>query len=359
MHATLRELAELVGGRIVGQEDLQITGTATLACARPGQITLCDHERYAAPLSRSQASAAVVGPDFQPGGWNLIVVEKVHVAFAKIVTHFRPEKIRPRRGIHPSANIAPSAKLGTNVEIQAGVTIGEDVVIGDGTTIHPGVCIGPDCRIGRNCTLFSNVVLYDSTIVHDRVILHSGAVVGAYGFGYSTSGGRHQLSAQLGYVELECDVEIGACSTVDRGTYGPTLIGEGTKIDNQVQIAHNCRIGRHNLICSQVGIAGSTSTGDYVVLAGQVGIRDHVHIGDKAILGAKSGVMCDIPAGSAQVGIPATPQRDQMMIQAAIGRLPEMRKQFKDLVARVAELEQAIPVALKVEHGPESKNEAA
>ena len=174
-------------------------------------------------------------------------------------------------------------------------------------------------------------------------------MLGAYGFGYKTVDGRHQLSAQLGWVELGADVEVGACTTIDRGTYGPTRIGEGTKIDNQVMIAHNCRIGRHNLICSQVGVAGSCTTGDYVVLAGQVGVRDHVHIGDQAIVGAKGGVSGDVPGGETYLGIPATPEREQKLKQAALSKLPELRRQVKEmdrtLAALVARADAGAPLA--------------
>jgi UDP-3-O-[3-hydroxymyristoyl] glucosamine N-acyltransferase len=167
-------------------------------------------------------------------------------------------------------------------------------------------------------------------------MIHANAVLGAYGFGYGFADGRHVLSAQLGNVILEADVEIGACTTIDRGTYGPTVIGEGTKIDDHVMIAHNCRIGRHNMLCSQVGIAGSTTTGDYVVMAGQVGVRDHVHIGTKAVLGAMAGVTNDVPEGARMIGIPATPERDQKLKQAAFSKLPEMRRELKKL-QRLAE----------------------
>ena len=167
-------------------------------------------------------------------------------------------------------------------------------------------------------------------------------MLGAYGFGYCSENGRHQLSAQLGNVILEADVEVGAGTTIDRGTYGPTIIGEGTKIDNLVMVAHNCRIGRHNMLCAQVGIAGSTSTGDYVVMAGQAGVRDHVHIGSRAMLGAKAGVMSDVPDDARVVGIPATPEREQMVKQAVLSKLPEMRRQLKRLqhmVEQMAELQ--------------------
>jgi UDP-3-O-[3-hydroxymyristoyl] glucosamine N-acyltransferase len=165
-------------------------------------------------------------------------------------------------------------------------------------------------------------------------------VLGAYGFGYKTVEGRHRLSAQLGNVVLEADVEVGAGATIDRGSYGSTVVREGTKIDNLVMIGHNCRIGRHNLLCSQVGIAGSTTTGDYVVMGGQVGVRDHVHIGDRASLGAKAGVKGDVPAGEYYFGFPATPERDQLALQAALAKLPELRRHVKELQRQLDELQQ-------------------
>jgi len=175
--------------------------------------------------------------------------------------------------------------------------------------------------------------------VGNRVIIHAGAVLGAYGFGYRCVNGRHELSAQLGNVIVEDDVEIGACTTIDRGTYGSTRIGQGTKLDNLVMIGHNCRIGRHNLLCSQVGIAGSSSTGDYVVMAGQVGVRDHVHIGDGVQLGAQAGVRKDIPPGEKHVGTPSGDAREQMEVYSIYLKLPEMRRQLKRIAQEVEELQ--------------------
>ena len=176
-----------------------------------------------------------------------------------------------------------------------------------------------------------NVTLYPYTELGQRVVLHAGCVLGANGFGYRQVEGRHVPTAQLGYVRIDADVEIGAAVTIDRGTYGATLIGEGTKIDNQVQIGHNCRIGKHNLLCSQVGIAGSCTTGDYVIMAGQVGLKDHIHLDDNVIIGAKAGVMNDCKKGETYLGAPATPQREQMQIMAVERKLPEMRKEVKAL----------------------------
>jgi UDP-3-O-[3-hydroxymyristoyl] glucosamine N-acyltransferase len=186
--------------------------------------------------------------------------------------------------------------------------------------------------------------LYEDTVVGDRSIIQAGVIIGAHGFGYSTVGGRHVLSAQLGYVRIGADVDIGAGSTIDRGTYGATTIGEGTKIDNLVQIAHNCQIGRHNIICAQVGIAGSTSTGDYVVIGGQAGLRDHVRIGNGARLAAMAGITSDVPDGAAMLGIPATPEREQKLKQAALSKLPEMRQQFKAMRRAVEQLQQAVGI---------------
>jgi UDP-3-O-[3-hydroxymyristoyl] glucosamine N-acyltransferase len=271
-----------------------------------------------------------------------LIVADVHAAFAKIVAHFRPPRALIAIGISPRAIVSPSARCGKNVNIHPGATVGDDCRIGDGTTILPGAQVLAGCDIGRDVTIGPGVVLYENTIVGDRTIVHGNATVGAFGFGYTHVAGRHVLSAQLGYVRIGSDVEIGAGTTIDRGTYGATSIGDGTKIDNQVQIAHNCRIGRHNLICAQVGIAGSTTTGDYVVMGGQAGVRDHVHIGTGAKLSAMAGITNDVPDGAVMIGIPATPEREQKLKLAALAKLPEMRQEFKALRKVVAELEKTL-----------------
>ena len=331
MGTPLANLATLVDGRLFGDGTIEIEEAATLARAQEGEISFLDNVEKQNQLDQSRATAFVVPRDCAPDNVSVIQVEDVHAAFSKIVEHFRPPCYAKRIGISPAAIVSPSAQIGQDVDIHLGATIGDDVTIKDRATIHAGVTVMAGCHIGEDVTLFPNAVLYENTVVGPRSIIHAGAVLGAYGFGYSTEGGRHLLSAQLGHVTIGPDVEIGASTTIDRGTYGPTEIGEGTKIDNLVMIAHNCRIGRHNIICSQVGIAGSTTTGDYVVMAGQVGVRDHVHIGSRAVLGAMAGVICNIPDGECYAGIPATPLREQSFKLAALARLPEMRKQLKRL----------------------------
>jgi UDP-3-O-[3-hydroxymyristoyl] glucosamine N-acyltransferase len=330
------ELAELVGGRLVGEGEVEITGAATIRDARAGDITLADDTKLTRKLAACDASAALVTAEFEPQEKPLIVVDDVRAAFTKVVERFCPPRVRERIGVSPAAFISESAKLGADVDVHPGVTVGEDATIGDGCTLYPGVHVMAGAKVGDDVTIFPGAVLYEHTVVGDRCIVHANAVIGAYGFGYDMVDGRHKLSAQLGWVVLEDDVEVGAATTIDRGTYGPTIVGQGTKIDNQVMIAHNCLIGKHNMICSQVGVAGSATTGDYVVMAGQVGVRDHVRIGDKAILAAKAGIIGNIPEGTVYVGSPATPMREQRQIQGAISRLPEMRKTVQRLEKTIA-----------------------
>jgi len=338
MSLPLAEIARLVDGNLSGQGDLEITGAATLPVARPGEITLADHPRLSGQLARCEASAVIVPASLQPTDRPYITVNDVHAAFGKIVAHFHPPRQTHFRGVHPTAYVSPTAHIAEGVEVHPHAFIGEDVQIGSGTIIHSGVRVLDGCRIGESCLLFPNVVLYENTILGQQTIIHAGAVIGAYGFGYSTVDGRHKLSAQLGYVEIGDQVEIGAGTTIDRGTYGPTLIGSGTKIDNLVQIGHNCRIGRHNLICSQVGIAGSCSTGEYVVMAGQVGLADHLHIGDGALLGAKCGVMTDALPGKRYLGAPAVEERQFFRSISLIQQLPEIRRQLHEAQRAVIRL---------------------
>ena len=335
---TLQELATLVGGRVEGHGGIEIRGAASILRAQVGDITLCDTPRLAPRVNASRAAAVVVPADFPETTIPRIIVGDVHAAFSQIVAHFRPPRPPRPVGRSPLAHIAPSARLADHVEVHPFATVGEDVVVEDGTVIHAGVHIMAGCRVGKNVTLFPQVVLYENTIVGDRSTIHAGAIIGGYGFGYQTVNGEHQRGAQLGHVEIGCDVEIGAGTTVDRGTYDATLIGDGTKIDNQVMIGHNCRLGKHNLICSQVGIAGSCTTGDYVVMAGQVGLSDHLTIGNRAVLGAKAGLMNDVPDGAVFIGVPATPERDQWCMWGHVRQLPEVRRQLKKLQQTVDSL---------------------
>ncbi|MFN9713762.1 MAG: UDP-3-O-(3-hydroxymyristoyl)glucosamine N-acyltransferase [Planctomycetota bacterium] len=338
----LGHLAERIGVTMVDADaaSIAITGAAPLVDAKEGEITLIDDPSYLDRLKSCGASAVVTSTRFEEITIPQLVVPRVHDAFASICRLFRPSDRAISPGIHPSATVHETAAIDADCSIGPFVSVESDCIVGAGTRIDRGVTIMSGCTIGRDCQLFPGVVLYPGTILGDRVILHAGVVLGAYGFGYRMSDGKHELASQLGWVEIGDRVEIGANSCVDRGTYGVTRIGSGTKIDNLVQIGHNCRIGQHNLICSQVGIAGSASTGDYVVIAGQVGLRDHTHIGEKSMVGAQSGVANDIEPNQIVLGSPAIPRFEQAQQLAAISKLPEMRKQLRRLENQVQSLVQ-------------------
>jgi UDP-3-O-[3-hydroxymyristoyl] glucosamine N-acyltransferase len=332
MSASVRQLAELVGGHIQGDAETIIHDAKTLDEARPGDITFVEDDKHLRGLTTCRASAAVVPHSVSSAAIPLIQVADPLTAFVIIVRHLRIQLDRaamPPHGIDPRSAVHPTAKLGAEASVFPFATIGEGSIIGARCRIHAGASVGRFCRLGDDITLHPNAVLYDRTVLGHRVIVHANAVIGADGFGYRLHDGRHDKVPQLGHVEIGDDVEIGACTTIDRGTFQATQVGTGTKIDNLVQIGHNCKIGRHNLLVSQMGIAGSSTTGEYVVVAGQVGITDHVHLGDRAIIGAKAGVTKDVPPGLRMLGAPATPERDQKRILMTLERLPEIRRDIR------------------------------
>lgn len=342
MNFTLGMLAERVGGAVTGDAGVAITGAAAIEAAVAGDITFVAHTREMGRLATSKAIAVVVAPsdanDPRLSAFAVLAVAEPQAAFMNIALTLRPPRPRPTPGVSPQALVSPTAVIGDDCWIGPGAVISDDALIGSGCEIHPGAVIGAGCRLGANVTVYPHAVLYHDTLVDDGCIIHAGAVLGADGFGYRFVEGRFEKIPQLGWVHLHADCEIGAGATIDRGMIGPTVIGCGTKIDNMVQIAHNCQIGRHNIFASQVGLAGSCVTGDYVRLAGQVGVKDHVTLNSGCSIGAKGGVHCDIPAGETWIGYPATPQADQKRLVFSLKRVPEMREQVKALEAQVAEL---------------------
>ena len=329
----LRELAELVGASLEpGTPNLEIAGVASLQEARAGDLTFFGNPRYLSQLRSSVATAAIVPMEYQEQiAPVLLRVTNPSAAFAAVVAAFAPLEILPELGVHPSAVVSADAHLGQGVSIGALVVIEAGAVIGDSTVIESGSVIGRDARLGNHCRLYPNVTVRERSILGDRVILQPGVVIGSCGFGYELKEGRHQKIPQTGIVEIGNDVEIGANTTIDRARFGRTVIGEGTKIDNLVQIAHNVQIASHSIICSQVGIAGSTRVGSYVTLAGQVGLAGHIEIGDKAVIGAQSGLSKNVPSGSMVIGAPAKPIKDWKQSNFYISQLHKLYERVKEL----------------------------
>jgi UDP-3-O-[3-hydroxymyristoyl] glucosamine N-acyltransferase len=328
-------LADLVHGELCGDGDLVIDAARPLGEAGPGSITFVEDEKHAQHLNACRASAVVARNGLSTGTLSVLRVKDPVSAFAAIVRFLHGKAEAAPVGIDPHAFIHPTAHIGEGCSIYPFASIGEESTLGARCRVYSGVAIGRFCRLGNDVTLYPNAVLYDGTVLGDRTIVHANAVLGADGFGYRLHEGRHVKVPQLGHVEIGADVEIGACTTIDRGTFQATRVGDGTKIDNLVMVAHNCQVGRHNLFVSQMGIAGSSTTGDYVVIAGQAGIVDHVRIGDRATIGAQAGVTKEVPAGQRVLGSPATPERDQKRILMTLEKLPEMRRDVRRIKAHL------------------------
>lgn len=340
---THQRLAELVGGELIqGDPAGIVTGLNSILEAAPGEVTFLGNSRYQASLKTTKATAILVSPDFNESmdGVALIKVTNPTLAFSSVIRHFGPPTRAFVPGIHPSAVVASTAIFDAQkVSIGPGVVIEDHVQIGDGTLIQAGVFVGHGARIGCDCVIYPNATIRERCLLGNRVIIHSGSAIGADGFGYEFNKGRHQKIDQVGIVQIDDDVEIGSCTTIDRARFGRTWIGEGTKIDNLVQVGHNVVLGKHCVIVSLVALAGSTRFGDYVTIAGQVGVGGHLEIASQVTLLARSGVTKNITEPGAYMGFPAKPLMEGRRLQAAPGKIPEMLDRIKELEKRLAALE--------------------
>jgi len=339
MNKKLKELAAWVGGTVIGDGDVTISGVAAIEEAQPGDLTFISIPKYLSMLSATRASAVIVSPNVTQRDKPLLSVANPYLAFAKILSLYTQKAYKPK-GIDPQAWISPTARMGKEVTVYPFVCVGDRCSIGDRVTLYPGVSVGEDSSIGDESILHAHVSIYPGTIIGKRVILHSGVVIGSDGFGYVKDGTKNVKIPQVGHVEIEDDVEIGANTTVDRAVLGKTVIHRGVKIDNLVQVAHNVVVGEDSIIVAQVGISGSTKIGSNVTLAGQVGLAGHLTLGDNVMVGAQSGVMNDLPPNSAYTGTPAIPHREQLRVVSATLKLPEMRKTLKEIEARLKRIEE-------------------
>jgi UDP-3-O-[3-hydroxymyristoyl] glucosamine N-acyltransferase len=341
MKKKLGELAEWVGGRVVGDQEVEIFGVAAIEEARAGEITFIANPKYLPKLAETNASAVIVSTEIPQTNKPLLCVANPQLAFTKILSLFFQKTYQPK-GIDPNTWISPTAQLGKEMTIYPFVSIGDRCQIGDRVTLYPGVCVGEDSSIDEESILYPNVSIYPGTVIGKRVILHSGVVVGSDGFGYVKDGRKNVKILQVGGVQIEDDVEIGANTTIDRATLGKTIIRRGVKIDNLVQVAHNVVIGEDSIIVAQVGIAGSTKIGSNVTLAARVGLLDHIEIGDNVMVGAHSGVRHDLAANSIYTGTPAMPHRQFLRVINVYQKLPEMRKTLLDIEKRLKKIEESI-----------------
>ena len=317
---SIGEIVDLVGGEFAGSRTARISSVAPLASADATQLSFLSNRKYASELAATKAGAILVPKKLEGDDARWIRVDDPYFAFAKIMTRWFSNRPRPK-GISPKAAVADSAKLGANVALGHFAIVGENVVVGDNVTIFQGVSIEAGSTIGDDCIIYPNVVIYDGSRIGSRCIIHSGAVIGSDGYGFATHAGKHHKIPQIGIVRIEDDVEIGAGTTIDRAALGETVIGEGTKIDNLVQIGHNVKVGKHCLLVSQVGIAGSTELGDYVAVAGQSGFSGHLKIGHRVQVAAKSAVLADVPDDTKVMGSPAVPFTEFARRHAALKKL--------------------------------------
>ena len=341
---TTSELAARLDAELEGDASAPVTGVADLKAARAGQVSFAGHPKYLPAVAASGATAVIVPKAAQVEAPRpaLLRVADADAAFAAACALFAPEPVIQPRGVHPQAWVSPEAKLGAEVSVGAFAVVEAGADIGDGTTLYPQTYVGHGAKLGRDCLLYPLASIRERCVLGDRVILHNGAVIGSDGFGYTVDAqGVRTKIPQTGIVVLEDDVEIGANATIDRARFGETRVGKGTKVDNLVQIAHNCVIGDHSVLCSQVGLAGTTTLGRHVICAGQAGLAGHLTIGDGAVIGAQAGVPKDLPGGQMYLGAPAVPRLEFGKSLAHVASLPKLKDKLKELEKRLARLEQA------------------
>lgn len=343
MTLTVKELAQLCDAEIIGgNSNESIISAADISSAQVGQVTILNAVKFIKFLENTKASACFISRDNVqlevPAGMVLLVCKDPEISFIKAVNTLHPAKRFPAK-IAEQTVIAQTATLAESVYIAEFVSIGEQSQVGEGTEILSGVHIGSHVRIGNNCRIYPNVVIYDHTQMGDDVIIHAGTVVGADGFGYKQRDEKHIKVPHVGRVVIEDKVEIGANTCIDRGTFGETVIGEGSKIDNLVQIGHNNIIGKNVIICGQTGISGSCNIEDNVILAGSAGLADHVKIGHHAVVMARSGIASDVKECTQVFGSPAKDKKVAWRELAALAKLPELFKTIKAIDKRLSKLE--------------------
>jgi UDP-3-O-[3-hydroxymyristoyl] glucosamine N-acyltransferase len=332
---TAADIAAVVGGELIGSPDVTVSAVAPIDRATPSDLSFLASARYAPLLEQSTPGVLLVTPELAqtPGGARArVVVDKPHDALVGLLPRlYQPLSRTP--GIHSTVRLGRGARLGRDVALGPYVVVGDGAAIGDRTTIDAHTVVGDGVDIGGDCHLYPQVTIYSGSLLGARVVVHAGARVGSDGFGYVFSSGAHRQIPHVGRCVIHDDVDIGANTTIDRGSIDDTVVGAGTKIDNLVQIGHNVHVGKLCLIMAQVGIAGSTRIGDGCILAGQVGVGGHVEIGDGARLAAQAGVFGNVPAGETWSGYPARPHRESLRASAALMKLSALMRRLEKLLS--------------------------
>ncbi len=340
MEISLSDVAQKTGGTLVGDPDMVVSGIAPFHAACSRDITFADSSKLLKKINDTKAAAVIVPDHFsEKSKSSLILCKSPRLAFAVMMNLFHPHA-RPAPGISPLARIGRNFSSGSNVHIGPYVVIEDNVRLGSGVTLWPHVYLGSGVVLGDDVEIFPNVSILDRCVIGNRVLIQSGTVIGSDGFGFAQDGDRHVKIPQIGIVQIDDDVEIGANNTIDRATFGKTWIQEGVKTDNLVHIAHNVVVGKNSLIVGQVGIAGSAVIGKNVILAGQAGISGHITIGDHAVVGPQAGVARSVPEGQTVSGTPEMPHQTWLRVQQIILKLPELKNKITLLEKRLAALEE-------------------
>lgn len=347
LSARVGEIAQLLGGDVVGDPEAMISGIAPVQEAKPGELSFISNKKYIGQLKTTRATAVLVNPDVAalgaPPGTSLIVLDDPYMAFARLLQVVSNDKTGPRQvtGVSPKAHVDPTARLGKDVNVHPFAYVGPGAVVGDRVDLHPGSYVGKDARIGEDTVLAPNAVVHHECVVGERCFLYAGAVVGSDGFGFAPDlvTGLHVKIAQMGITVIEDDVELGANVTIDRAVFGETRIGRGTKVDNLVQVGHNASIGMGCFVVAQAGVSGTAKVGNGVTIAGQAGVAGHLTIGDGATIGAQSGVHGDVGPGEKVLGTPAFHGPTARRAMAVFPKLPELKGRIRDLERRLEALE--------------------
>ena len=340
MKFTAKQISDFIQGKIEGDENATVTTFAKIEEGVPGAISFLANPQYTHYIYETQSSIVLVDDKItldKPVNTTVIRVPNAYECVAKLLQMYAAAKPR-KKGISDRAYISESAKVGADCYIAEFASIGDGVQIGDNTMIYPNAVIGDNVKIGDGCIIYPNVTIYEGCKLGNNVTIHAGSVVGADGFGFAPSTGGYDKIPQIGIVVIEDNVEIGANTCVDRSTMGQTIIHQGVKLDNLVQIAHNVEVGENTVMSAQVGIAGSTKVGSWCMFGGQVGIAGHIKIGDKTFLGAQSGVPGNIKGDTTLIGTPPMDPKAYFKSQAVFRRLPDMYKQVNDLQKEINEL---------------------